>query len=116
RDKAANVYLEYARGRKSPSPLVIEAHMDHPGFVTTRQQPDGSIHAEFRGGVRPSHFQGARAKFWVNEPVAVKTVKPVPANGRWVVARVRDAQPRKKMSVTAVRFFPIKEKLPAGTL
>jgi len=88
RDPAGNVYLTYRKGRagrapqalnahldhadgtpvKAPAalggPLVLEAHMDHPGFTVTRQRREGTIEAVFRGGVKPSHFKGARVRFW----------------------------------------------------
>ncbi len=65
RDAAGNVYLEYRRGNVTGRrPLVIEAHMDHPGFVVVKHGR-GGIEAEFRGGVKPSHFKDAQARFWV---------------------------------------------------
>src|SRR4051794_38462248 len=88
RDSAGNVYLEYRRGRTGRPPLVIEAHMDHPGFIVTRQKKGGIIDAEFRGSVKPSHFTGGRVQFWLNDPIAVGTVAPVAATGRWIKARV----------------------------
>ena len=65
RDKAGNVYLEYRRGPARKNPLVLEAHMDHPGFVLTRQKRDGTLEAHFRGGVKPSHFKNAAVQFWL---------------------------------------------------
>ena len=64
RDRAGNVYLHYRRGPARRTPLVIEAHMDHPGFVAQRQRRNGQVEAVFRGGVRPSHFRNASAQFW----------------------------------------------------
>jgi endoglucanase len=118
RDGAGNVYLEYKLGRveKGTVPLVIEAHMDHPGFIVQRQRRDGRIEAEFRGGVRPSHFQGARAKFWMNDPIAVGSVAPVQANGRWVPARVEKVKQIRGKRFLQVTLSPVKEKLPKGTL
>lgn len=118
RDEAGNVYLEYKAGRlaKGTPPLVIEAHMDHPGFIVQRQGRDGRVGAEFRGGVRPSHFDGARAKFWVNDPVAVGTVAPVAANGRWVTTRVEKVRQIRGKRFLNVTLAPVKEKLPKGTL
>src|SRR3982751_5099176 len=48
RDKAGNAYLEYFRPgpalrKRSKSPLLLEAHMDHPGFITTSQKRDGTL-------------------------------------------------------------------------
>ena len=79
-DAAGNLYLEYdgrPRGRirsaKRP-PLVLEAHMDHPGFLVEKQRRDGRIDALFRGGVKPSHFKDAQVRFW--------------SAGEWVKSRV----------------------------
>jgi endoglucanase len=118
RDPAGNVYLEYKRGRapKSAAPLVIEAHMDLPGFIVERQRRDGRIEAEFRGGVRPSHFANATARFWLNDPIAVGTVAPVPAHGRWVASRVQHVRQVRGRRFLKVSLAPVKEKLPPGTL
>ena len=86
RDKAGNLYLEYRHGvgrRRKLVPLVLEAHMDHPGCVLERQRRDGTIEAMFRGGVKPSHFKDARVRFydeaageWVETAVlSVKTIR-----------------------------------------
>jgi endoglucanase len=101
RDKAGNVYLEYRRGRKLAAPLVIEAHMDHPGFVVTKQGRGGKVMAEFRGGVRPSHFEKTRAKFWVEDT-------------GWVKAKVEGV--KKVRPFLQVTLSGVKEKLSAGTL
>ncbi|MCL2639701.1 MAG: hypothetical protein FWD53_02540 [Phycisphaerales bacterium] len=81
-DKAGNLYLHY-RHSKTPrrAPLVIEAHMDHPGFIATKQQRNGTLLAQFRGGVKPSFFQNARARFFVNgqwHPFQVVAIKKLP--------------------------------------
>lgn len=80
RDKAGNVYLEYQRGASKTPPLVLEAHMDHPGFEVERQERRGKIHALFRGGVKPSHFKQARVRFWQDGWVETRvlSVKTIP--------------------------------------
>jgi endoglucanase len=101
RDRAGNVYLEYHRGKKPKTPLVIEAHMDHPGFVVTSQ--GGSIvKAEFRGGVRPSHFEKTRARFWLE-------------GKGWIEAKV-DKTEKPKKGFLKVTLSGVKEKLPRNTL
>lgn len=80
-DKAGNLYLEYRRGRRRAHPLIIEAHMDHPGFIVTGRRRDGRIEAHFRGGVKPSHFKNAGAKFWIS------------SKSRWVKAKVQQVKP-----------------------
>src|SRR5262249_20633181 len=79
RDKAGNLYLDYRRGSSAPRPLILEAHLDHPGFVVTRRRRDGILETHFRGGVRPSHFKNARAQFWL------------PGEKQWAAARVLSA-------------------------
>jgi endoglucanase len=96
RDRAGNVYLEYGRGRKTASPLVIEAHMDHPGFALRSISRSGGGVAEFRGGVRPSCFEGARAKFRLD--------------GAWTPAKVVSVAKKKKED-----YLEVKLKFPAGT-
>jgi endoglucanase len=115
RDAAGNLYLDYKRGR-AKRPLVIEAHMDHPGFIVTRQKKTGAIEAEFRGGVKPSHFQGAKARFWLNDPPAVGTVAPALARGRWVPARVDAVKTVKGQRALRATLSGIAAKLPPGTL
>ena len=102
RDKVGNVYVEYVRGKRSSAPLVIEGHLDHPGFVVTGRARDGTLRAEFRGGVRPSFFAGARAKFWHEK--------------RWVGATVKRVRQVKGKRTLPVELTGVKEKLKAGTL
>ncbi len=99
-DRAGNLYVEYRRGPKHQKPLIIEAHMDHPGFVATRQRGT-TLHAEFRGGVRPSHFKAAPVQFLVE--------------GNWLPAKVLSAKPRKNSRIIDVRL-QTKHKIPSGSL
>lgn len=102
RDGVGNVHVEYRRGKIKSPPLVIEAHLDHPGFVLTGTARDGTLRAEFRGGVRPSFFAGARAKFW---------------NGaHWIPTKVKSVRQIKGRRTLSAELAPVKEKLPAGTL
>ena len=129
-DKAGNVYLEYRKGRagrglrgleahrdhaggtpvRTPAapggPLVWEAHMDHPGFTVERQRRDGRIEAVFRGGVKPSHFKGARVRFWL------------PAAGEWIASRVLEVKTvRNQRHMKVLLTVPARgTRLPAGTL
>lgn len=50
------------RTAKSPLPIMITAHLDHPAFVVTAVHTKGknaSIDLEFRGGVATPYFKGA---------------------------------------------------------
>ncbi len=99
-DRAGNLYVEYRRGRRHKKPLIIEAHMDHPGFVAVGQRRE-SVRAEFRGGVRPSHFKDAPVQFLVE--------------GAWLSARVVSARPRKNSRIIDVRLGT-KHKIPRNSL
>jgi putative aminopeptidase FrvX len=117
RDRAGDIYLHYRRGKQSPAPLIIEAHLDHPGFVLQKVSRTGIAAAEFRGSVRPSHFAGARAKFWLNDPPAVGSIAPVAAKGRWIPAKVLSVSRRKNREFLDVKLqLPPAEKLPAGSI
>ena len=63
-DAAGNLLIGYpASGRKSTAPLVVVAHLDHPGFHVTEVQGK-TVHLRFRGGVKIKHVRkGARVRF-----------------------------------------------------
>ncbi len=42
RDGAGNLYVEYLKGERREEPLVVEAHMDHPGFLVVGSEGGGS--------------------------------------------------------------------------
>lgn len=90
RDGVGNVYLTYCHEVTTP-PVLIEAHMDHPGFWVEAVLPDGTVRARFRGGVKPTCFDGAYAKLWLNDLPADGTIRPIPARGHWVRARILSA-------------------------
>ena len=60
-DRVGNLKLVYSRGRKKTR-WVVHAHMDHPGFVTTRRR-GSEVWCEFRGGVHEEYFVGSRVRF-----------------------------------------------------
>jgi endoglucanase len=55
-DAYGNVYVTYRRGR-ARRPLVLGAHMDHPGFVVTTRR-GRTLELEFRGGLAASYGRG----------------------------------------------------------
>ena len=135
RDKAGNVYLEYRRGGKKRAgagapPLVIEAHMDHPGFVVTGQKRSGEIEAEFRGSVRPSHFKNTRAKFWIEGGGETKQAAGLKKSlqgsyvpiGKWLPAKVQSVKQvkgQRSLNIVLRLTRPAGHaaaKLPPGTL
>jgi len=76
-DPDGNLVLSRRAVRKSARPLVLAAHMDHPGFraLRSRETRDGfRVEALFLGGVRPEFFPGARARFHAGEDEIVARV------------------------------------------
>lgn len=61
-DADGNVLIRH--GRPARRPLVLNAHMDHPGFIALETARDGTILAAFHGGVRPECFENARVRFF----------------------------------------------------
>ncbi len=59
RSDAGGNLLITQKGRRIRSPVVAVAHMDHPAFVITSVE-GREARFEFRGGVRPEYFEGAR--------------------------------------------------------
>jgi putative aminopeptidase FrvX len=84
-DAHGNLELRRRGVRASRSPLVLGAHMDHPGFRAlrcTKRRGGFRVDAFFLGGVRPEFFRGARARFHDgNGGVAarVESVRPDPS-------------------------------------
>jgi len=63
RDAAGNVVLRCRRGRRRGAPWVFTAHMDHPGFVTTRRR-GREVWAHFRGHVGSEYVVGSRVRLF----------------------------------------------------
>lgn len=75
RDPDGNVLLRYRRGRKRVRrPLVLQAHLDHPGFHALTQRRTGRLEARFLGSVERERFAGARVVFHGVERVRATVV------------------------------------------
>ncbi len=61
-DAYGNAYVRYQRGR-ARRPLVLGAHMDHPGFVVTAVA-GRRLELEFRGGVAAAYGAGERLRLY----------------------------------------------------
>ena len=59
RDRAGNVVLKSSVRTRKP-PVILTAHIDHPGFVVTSVDRSRRIGVEFRGGVHTPYFDDAR--------------------------------------------------------
>lgn len=97
-DAYGNLSLRRIGVRPTAAPLVLGAHMDHPGFraLACRRAADGyRIDALFLGGVARSYFPGARVRFFDarDASIAARVVaaKPDPKSGE---LRVRLASRR----------------------
>lgn len=91
-DGVGNVLLRLQRGSRGRSPLVLAAHMDHPGFEARRMRGDKRVEAAWLGWVHPDYFRNARVRFfseghWVRG--TVHSVKLATIRGR---RRVKTAE------------------------
>ena len=62
RDRFGNVYVKHRRGR-ARRPLVLGAHMDHPGFVVGAVR-GRRLELEFRGGLSASYGKRERVRIY----------------------------------------------------
>jgi endoglucanase len=61
-DAFGNAYVRYQRGR-ARRPLVLGAHMDHPGFVVTAVRAR-RVQLEFRGGLGAEYGKGEQLRLY----------------------------------------------------
>jgi endoglucanase len=86
RDDDGNLHLSRKAARKTGSPIVFSAHMDHPGFIATACRRAGRrfvVSAEFRGGVEERFFARTKVRFPMGDSSSrVLSVKQDPKTGR----------------------------------
>jgi len=90
-DRDGNLELRRRGVRASARPLVLGAHMDHPGFRALRSRKAGRawrVEALFLGGVRPEYFAGARARFHAGDDAIVARVERTVPDARGAGQRV----------------------------
>ena len=68
-DRAGNLIVDYrpasvGDGSPAAAPLVLSAHMDHPGFWALGMRDDKLLDAQWIGRVPESVFVGAAVVFW----------------------------------------------------
>jgi putative aminopeptidase FrvX len=56
KDQFGNLLVR-CRGKQSKAPIVLAAHMDHPGFLIRKQIDRQTFIARFHGGVADSYFR-----------------------------------------------------------
>src|SRR6266567_1722055 len=57
RDRFGNVLVRLQSASRGRRPLVLAAHLDHPGFEVVRPLGTGRWLARFLGGVPPNYFR-----------------------------------------------------------
>ncbi len=83
-DPDGNLELVRRSVPRSRAPLVLAAHMDHPGFralASRRARGRFAIEALFLGGVRREYFPGARVRFFPADGEVRATVRRVRPRG-----------------------------------
>ncbi len=99
-DPHGNLELRRRGVRATSTPLVLAAHMDHPGFRALRctrlpGRRGFAVDALFLGGVRREFFASARARFYIGEGED---------ETRTVAARVLAARPDPRSAALRVRL------------
>jgi len=95
RDAHGNVLLRYRPPRRrGVGHWVFAAHMDHPGFVTTRQR-GRSVWAQFRGEVAREYFRGGRVRLFApGSELRAKVATVRRGNGSpWLTCRLELDKP-----------------------
>ena len=77
-DKSGNILIGSEPAKKSSfsTPWVLQAHMDHPGFMLTAQRGKSAT-AWFIGGVAKEYFVGTKMQFIPAEAAGISPVKGV---------------------------------------
>ena len=92
KDSGGNLLIT-RKGRKGRDPVLAVAHMDHPAFVVTDVRGREAAF-EFRGGVLPVYFVGARVDFVTGPAKSGRVTAYSPGgHGRTGVIEVRGKMP-----------------------
>ncbi len=92
RDRYGNLLVEYRRGRERERPLVLAAHLDHPGFHVLAGGTE-EVKAEFLGGVREEYFPGTGVIFFPGKVRGEVAEKVADENNPHKVFRIRVEAP-----------------------
>lgn len=112
-DRDQNLEVRRRGVRPSRAPLVLAAHMDHPGFRVLRSRRGRGcfrVEALFLGGVARSFFPGSRARFFVQPgyEVRARVVRARPdrrSGGLRVELNAAEAIPRGAFGMWDLRAF-----------
>lgn len=86
-DAGGNVLITQ-KGRKSASPVLAVAHMDHPAFVAMAVE-GRRVDFEFRGGVNPEYFAGARVEFVESDGIGGRVISYDPESQTGIITSSR---------------------------
>ena len=90
-DRGGNLLITQ-KGRKTRSPVLAVAHMDHPAFVAT-DVTAREVSFEFRGGVRAEYFPDASVVFVTGDGTGGRVTSYSP-DSRQGIIRVTGTPPR----------------------
>lgn len=74
RDQYGNILLHLDQGEVGGTPLVLTAHMDHPGFEITGREGD-LYRARWLGSVAPDYFPDAEVEVFGSPPVPGRIIR-----------------------------------------
>ena len=77
RDRYGNRLIEMRGTSPKALRLVLVAHTDHPAFVARETRRDGTLFAEFRGGVTAANCRGAKVRFYTESGEVVAAVRDI---------------------------------------
>lgn len=97
-DATGNLVLKLKRGTSRGAPLVLAAHMDHPGFEARRMVGLRRLEASWLGWVHPDYFLKTRVRFysegsWIRGTVRSVKVGMVRGRRRVTTAQIDVAKP-----------------------
>lgn len=104
-DEYGNLLMRLWIGKaRSSRPLVLAAHMDHPGFESERMLRNGRLLATWRGYVKRDYFPDARVRFFDGD--------------KWIRGRIREIKmmrDRGRMRVKSVEV-EVSRPVPARSI
>lgn len=74
RDRFGNLIARHRHGMRLARPLAFVAHMDHPGFEVIENSRDGTVRAEFLGGILKECLPGAPVRLFGSKEVVARVI------------------------------------------
>ncbi len=107
RDRDGNLDLHYRKGpARTRRPLILQAHLDHPGFIALSQTRTNRVTARFVGLVDPAFFPGAGVVFHGVEAVRAKVLSTRKPRGEKDLRVELEAEGRVEPGVPGVWDLP----------